>query len=162
MSQHLNVELINFFVWPETKEFLSLWDASKWKNQAEAGRKLELTRSAIGKILKGKSRPSSGTLKLFKLVLLMEQPGALTGSVLREAEMEVSEWERDLLREIRDLGADDRSRILNAVRAMVAGLPKPKPDLTRAASFETSDRRPQKETPVDYLKRQHRKKTGPA
>ena len=53
-------------------------------------------------------------------------PGALAGAVqLREKnELEQSEWERKLFDELRGLHAEDRERVLNAVKAFVVGLPK--------------------------------------
>ena len=108
------------------EEFKSLWHASGWKSHAEAGRKLELSRSVIGKFLSGETRPSAGTLKLFKLILFTEKPEALTAAaVLHGSEhLKLSEWERQLIAELRGLSEEDRERVLNAVKAFVAGLPK--------------------------------------
>jgi len=111
----------------ENQEFTSLWESSGW-SKAETARKLDLDRSSIGKFITGQIAPSSQTLKLFKLILADEVPGALTGATqLQENEMGLSEWEAELLGELRLLHTEDRQRVLNAVKAFVAGLPKREP-----------------------------------
>jgi len=63
-----------------------------------------------------------------ELILADEVPGALTGATqLQENEMGLSEWEAELLGELRLLHTEDRQRVLNAVKAFVAGLPKREP-----------------------------------
>ncbi len=109
---------------PENEEFKTLWDASGWQSHAEAARKLELSRSVVGRFLTGEVKPSASTLKLFKLILLNENPAALTGASLREEDtLELSEWEREVFRRLRALSVQDRETVLNAINAFVAGLP---------------------------------------
>lgn len=106
----------------ENAEFISLWEASGW-TKAETARRLDLSRSAIGKFVEGTTMPSVQTLRLFKFVLASERPGALTGT-LKGAGMELADWERKLFDELRGLAAEDRERVLNAVKAFAAGLPR--------------------------------------
>lgn len=109
---------------PENIEFISLWKSSGWK-KAETARRLDLDRSSVGKFISNQIAPSSQTLKLFKLILASEVPGALTGAAqLREGEYAQSEWEKELCDELRGLSHEDRGRVLNAVKAFASGLPK--------------------------------------
>lgn len=61
---------------PKKQEFKRLLDLSGW-TQAEAARKLELTRGGVNGLVTGKSVPSQATLKLFRLILESERPEAL-------------------------------------------------------------------------------------
>ncbi len=106
----------------EQQEFIALWKASGW-TKAEAARQLDLSRSAVGRFVEGKISPSIQTLKLFKLILAAEKPGALTGAVLHE-EYEQTEWEKKILRALRPLHREDRDRVLRTITAMIEGLPQ--------------------------------------
>ena len=112
----------------ENVEFIALWKATNW-SQAETARRLDLSRSAVGKFIKGVVTPSAQTLKYFKMILVTDMPGALTGAsaALNEGEMAMSDWEKKLFAELRGLHAHDRERVLNAIKAFVAGLPKRPP-----------------------------------
>jgi transcriptional regulator with XRE-family HTH domain len=67
---------------PVKKEFLQLAARSGW-SQAELARQLELTRGGVHGIVKGKTSPSAGLLKLLKLVLAQEKPDVLTDNLLQ-------------------------------------------------------------------------------
>jgi transcriptional regulator with XRE-family HTH domain len=72
---------------PLKREFKRLFDASGW-TQAEAARKLHLTRGGVNGIVTGGTVPSASTLDLFRRVLIGEKPEALSE---RAPEREVSD-----------------------------------------------------------------------
>lgn len=59
-----------------TAEFMALLRSSGW-SKAEAARQLDVTPSLISQYAGGVTRPSPQMLRLFKLVLLTENPSAL-------------------------------------------------------------------------------------
>lgn len=61
---------------PLNREFVELLNASGWTS-AEAARQLEVTPGLISQYRSGSTRPSPQMLRLFKLVLVGENPAAL-------------------------------------------------------------------------------------
>lgn len=73
---------------PLNREFVELLNASGWTS-AEAARQLEVTPGLISQYRSGSTRPSPQMLRLFKLVLVGENPAALQavgGSVTKYPE----------------------------------------------------------------------------
>lgn len=110
----------------ENEEFKALITAAGW-TPAEAARRLDLGRSSTSRFLSGEITPSPPVMKLLKLMLAAEQPGALAAP-----EPVAASWERELVEDLRRLRPEDRARVLNAVRAMVAGLPRHAPGVPAA------------------------------
>jgi len=78
------------------EEFRALLRASGW-SQAEAARQLCMTPSALSQIVRENSpvKPSQVTLRLFKLLLLKENPDVL--SAISDSSSEHSrKWEAEL------------------------------------------------------------------
>ena len=63
---------------PENAEFAGLLRAAEW-NQAEAGRRLGLSRATISRYFSDEIPPSKTVLELFKLILLNQKPGMRRG-----------------------------------------------------------------------------------
>ena len=59
---------------PRKQEFISLLKSSGW-SQAEAARRLDLTRGGLNGIVTGPTKPSSTLLKLFRLLLQIDGAG---------------------------------------------------------------------------------------
>lgn len=111
---------------PENIEFLALLEASSW-SQSEAARRLELNRATVSQYVHDTISPSAQVLALFKLILANEQPGALSASLKTNEEGGLSGWERRAIEDLRWLHKEDRDRVLNAMKALVAGLPRRAP-----------------------------------
>ncbi len=109
---------------PANREFLGLMKAAGW-SQAETARKLALTRGGVNGIVKGRTKPSQGTLKLFKLILASEQPEAVSASDLqfKERSSPVESWAEDLIDNLRELSEEDREKMLSAFQYMLATIP---------------------------------------
>jgi transcriptional regulator with XRE-family HTH domain len=106
------------------QEFRELLAASGW-SQAEASRQLGMTPSALSQIVRDNSpvRPSAVTLRLFKLLLLRENPDSVQAR--RTHRMAFPEqWERDLVEELREIPPMVREPLVRGFRALVraAGL----------------------------------------
>src|SRR5258708_7191509 len=82
---------------PLKKEFLELFESSGW-TQAEVARQLELTRGGVNGIITGRTVLSNATVKLFKLILLSQQPEAISAAA-RPASVQYAEesWLRELM-----------------------------------------------------------------
>jgi len=106
----------------ENQEFFALLEAIGW-SPAEAARRLFISPSNISQYKKGESRPSPTTMGLLKLILATEKPGSLTAA-LELSESALSKWEREVIEDLRWLHVDDRERVLNTIKAMIAGLPR--------------------------------------
>jgi transcriptional regulator with XRE-family HTH domain len=121
---------------PENIEFIALFEASGWK-AIHAAQRLRVTRATLSRYLSGDIAPSAPVIELFKLILLTEKPGALT--VAAEAhETKLETWERKAIEDLRWLHIEDRERVLNAMRAFIAGLPRRNP--VRYVSSNVGDR----------------------
>lgn len=108
-------------------EFKELLEGSGW-SQAEAARRLELQPPSISRYCKGVEQPSRQTLRLFKIILSNEQPEILGPARLElRDDSTMAEWERKLLDDLRPLHVGDRNRVINAVSALIHGLPKRQP-----------------------------------
>ena len=99
---------------PVKREFLQLASRSGW-SQAELARQLELTRGGVHGIVKGKTSPSPGLLKLLKLVLAQEKPEALTGALLERTRGSGHE----LLSELDHLPEDVRVECVKHITGLV-------------------------------------------
>lgn len=112
---------------PLKREFIQLFEASGY-SQADVGRLLELTRSAVNQIITGDNIPSPATVKLFKLILASEKPEVLKAKdrhMLSEepARLNLDELGTDLLM----LPAEQREAMIRALRQVVqASLPRTK------------------------------------
>lgn len=101
------------------QEFRELLAESGW-SQAEASRQLGMTPSALSQIVRDNSpvRPSAVTLRLFKLLLLRENPdSAQARKTHRMAFPE--QWERDLVEELREIPPMIREPLVRGFRALV-------------------------------------------
>ncbi|MGZ4987305.1 MAG: helix-turn-helix domain-containing protein [Limisphaerales bacterium] len=101
------------------QEFRELLAASGW-SQAEASRQLGMTPSALSQIVRENSpvRPSAVTLRLFKLLLLRDNPDSVQAR--RTHRMAFPEqWERDLVEELREIPAMVREPLVRGFRALV-------------------------------------------
>jgi len=101
------------------QEFRELLAASGW-SQAEASRQLGMTPSALSQIVRDNSpvRPSAVTLRLFKLLLLRENPDSVQAR--RTHRMAFPEqWERDLVEELREIPPMVREPLVRGFRALV-------------------------------------------
>lgn len=107
---------------PENVEFIALVKAAGW-SPAEAARRLDLTRSATSRYMQGEIKPSAPVLKLLKLIIANEQPGALT-SASQLNEEALAKWEREVVEDLRWLHVEDRERVINVMRVVIRGLPK--------------------------------------
>jgi transcriptional regulator with XRE-family HTH domain len=112
---------------PDLKqEFRNLLKASGW-SQAEAARQLCMTPSALSQIVRPNStvKPSHVTLRLFKLLLLREDPDRLSAcaetpqSPTPPARGEA--WESELINALRRLPPTSRSQILTTFHTILAG-----------------------------------------
>ncbi len=112
-------------MYPANREFVGLMNAAGW-SQAETARKLALTRGGVNGIVKGRTKPSEGTLKLFKLILASEQPEAVSASDLqfKERYSPVESWAEDLIGSLRELSEEDREKMLTAFQAMLGTIPE--------------------------------------
>jgi transcriptional regulator with XRE-family HTH domain len=101
------------------QEFRELLQASGW-SQAEAARQLAMTPSALSQIVRQNSnvRPSPVTLRLFKLLLWREKPGAAR-RMRRERKLQPERWEQDLIRALRQIPPAARRPILSVLNAMI-------------------------------------------
>jgi hypothetical protein len=106
-----------YFVEPENKDFLALLEASGW-GDSEAARELELNRATISHYRSGSIKPSRQVLRLFKLILLKDNPSALSGAV-HGKDFEI--WETKLIDQLRPLHVEDRQHVLRVIKTMVAG-----------------------------------------
>lgn len=109
---------------PLKEEFLGLFESSGW-TQAEVARQLELTRGGVNGIITGRTVPSHATVKLFKLILLSQQPEAISAAA-RPASVQHAEesWVRDLLEQMRRVAPAQRTRLISALKAVAAAFPK--------------------------------------
>jgi transcriptional regulator with XRE-family HTH domain len=105
---------------PRAREFARLLKAAGW-SQAEAARRLQLTRGAVSQILSGRTNPRASTLNLLRL-LARDQSAAPP-----EATVPMQEWERQFLDQIRDLPADRRKQALELIRDLAPGSGHPSP-----------------------------------
>jgi transcriptional regulator with XRE-family HTH domain len=120
---------------PLKKEFIEMFEASGW-SQADIARKLELTPGGVSSIIKGDHIPSMTTVKLFRLILLGEKPDVRfpthqsKASVLKDdgiVSSRPSGWENEVIKELDDLAPDDRSKVIDALKAIVKIVPKRRP-----------------------------------
>src|SRR5665213_2280242 len=100
------------------QEFRDLLEASGW-SQAEAARQLGMTPSALSQIVRENSpvRPSPVTLRLFKLLLLRENPEAARMASHRRSP--IQKWERDLIADLRMLSPRVRKAMLKTLRVKI-------------------------------------------
>lgn len=109
---------------PDLKqEFRNLLKASGW-SQAEAARQLCMTPSALSQIVRPNSsvKPSHVTLRLFKLLLLKENPDALSALAETSAPPpRTEEWEAELLAALRRFSPATRLQILATFHTIIAG-----------------------------------------
>ena len=110
----------------ENIDFIALYEASGW-SEAEAARHLETTRASVNRWLTGELTPKKGWIKLFKLILAEQNPGALTAASRIPEEDRLAEWERKILEDLRWLQDEDRQRVLKAMKALMDGLPRKAP-----------------------------------
>jgi transcriptional regulator with XRE-family HTH domain len=106
----------------ENLEFIAMMEASGMK-AADLARRLELTPGAISQYKSGTTTPSAQVLSLFKIILMSEQPGAL--SALKEETL--AHWERKILDDLRWLHQADRENVLAMLRTLIDRLPKRAP-----------------------------------
>ncbi|MDB6059479.1 MAG: hypothetical protein JWO95_3323 [Verrucomicrobiales bacterium] len=101
------------------QEFRELLAESKW-SQAEASRQLGMTPSALSQIVRDNSpvRPSAVTLRLFKLLLLRENPDSATARKTHRMAFP-EQWERDLVEELREVPPMVREPLVRGFRALV-------------------------------------------
>ena len=110
---------------PENIEFIALYEAAGW-SKAETAKKLgDMDRSSIYKFLSGEVAPSAQTLKLFKLILANEKPGALSPAAFKETAS--ADWEEKIINDLRDLHVNDREAVLKVMRTMISTLPAREP-----------------------------------
>lgn len=109
----------------ENIDFIALFEASGW-SQAEASRQLDTSPPNISRYLSGAMPPHKTLLKLFKVLLANQKPGALAAAPSLK-EDGLSEWERKVLDDLRWLHKEDRERVLKAMRAYMDGLPRREP-----------------------------------
>jgi transcriptional regulator with XRE-family HTH domain len=101
---------------PLAREFAALLGATGW-SQAEAARKLQITRGAISQIMSGRTRPRASTLNLLRL--LARDDGLGSGPV--QSSPELREWERKLLAELRGMPSERRQLTLGLIKQMSSG-----------------------------------------
>ena len=109
---------------------MRLFEASSW-TQAEVARQLEITRGGVNGIITGRTVPSHATVKLFKLILLTQQPEAVNAArpaSVRDAE---ESWTRELTEQMRQVSPAYRERLIHALKAMAAAFPKNPRGVTR-------------------------------
>lgn len=109
------------------EEFRALLKASGW-SQAEASRQLCMTPSALSQIVRENSpvKPSQVTLRLFKLLLLRENPNVL--SAITDSSSEHSnKWETDLIESLRRFPPSTRQEILMTFHTILKGWAKSRP-----------------------------------
>lgn len=109
---------------PLKQEFLELFQSSGW-TQAEVARQLELTRGGVNGIITGRTVPSNATVKLFKLILLSQQPEAMSAAA-RPASVQYAEeaWVRELMEEMRRVAPAHRPRLVTALKGVAVAFPK--------------------------------------
>ncbi|HYE29877.1 MAG TPA: helix-turn-helix domain-containing protein [Methylomirabilota bacterium] len=106
------------------REFLDLFRNSGW-SQAEAARRLGMTRGGVNGIVTRETVPSLATVKLFRLVLQNDRPGIKLPKPNAEAsELEnlppVSEkWIQPLLDDIRLVKEEKRNEMIRCIRQIV-------------------------------------------
>jgi transcriptional regulator with XRE-family HTH domain len=122
------------------QEFRELLAESGW-SQAEASRQLGMTPSALSQIVRDNSpvRPSAVTLRLFRLLLLRENPNSAQAKKTHRMAFP-EQWERDLVEELRQIPPMVREPLVRGFRALVrtaaqnaAKNPRPKPAAKAAA-----------------------------
>ncbi len=86
-----------------------------------------MSTGAISQIFAGRICPIQRNIDLLKLLVAQEVPAALEFTE-REYEAGLEPWERSLVGTLRALTPADRNRVLNALRAMTDGLPRPSAD----------------------------------
>lgn len=114
------------------QEFLALFAASGW-TQAEAARRLELTRGGFNGLVSGQTTPSPATVKLFKLVLLHEKPDALSPAGAASP-TGLSHEELEVLHGLRGMDPTVRDAMVAAVKAAAS-----KASETAASTSKKSD-----------------------
>ena len=109
---------------PLKQEFLELFESSAW-TQAEVARQLELTRGGVNGIITGRTVPSNATVKLFKLILLSQQPEVISAAA-RPASVQFAEesWVRELMEEMRRVAPAHRPRLMSALKGVATAFPK--------------------------------------
>lgn len=101
------------------QEFRELLAESGW-SQAEASRQLGMTPSALSQIVRDNSpvRPSAVTLRLFRLLLLRENPNSAQAKKTHRMAFP-EQWERDLVEELREIPPMVREPLVRGFRALV-------------------------------------------
>jgi transcriptional regulator with XRE-family HTH domain len=123
---------------PENKQFIALVNAAGW-TPAEAARRLDLGRSSTSRFMSGEITPSPPVLKLLKLILATEMPGALTAAHALHEES-LTPWEREIIEELRPLRLEDRNRVIDVMRTMIKGLPKGGQGVTYTSSSDVKQK----------------------
>ncbi len=109
---------------PLKKEFLDLLRAVGW-TQAETARQLCMTSGAVNQIVNPNSpvRPSTTTLRLFKLIVAAQRPEAINPRTLElkpGAEPALNEPERRLVESLRAIPMGDLPLLYSVIRSVIA------------------------------------------
>ena len=101
-------------------EFRRLLALSGW-SQAEASRQLCMTPSALSQIIRHNSpvRPSTVSLRLFKLLVWREKPDVLQATMEREEMPGLDLPEQALIRRLRGLSPEAKRKVLRTFMSMI-------------------------------------------